>query len=188
MLKIICKLLVILAFIINVQKLNAKNDEEKITAFEKKVAAKFSTDEKVVKLIGCRIFEIKPEHRAEFKATVEANPTMLAETEEQTYFAEDYSYFRLYFALHTAIIDCNGVEYTADEKGLVSLPDSCDISKIKVIGRKKSETVQGSPVRDTLPDRVLLELTQGVTDGIKTGYSHKKEKISVFIFTKEWSM
>lgn len=177
---------VIIAFIFIALQSSVINGEDKISAYEKRFAATLSSDEKGIKLIGCRIFEIEPEFRDTFKLNMEAHRE---EVEKNTYFAEDFSYFRMYFPLHTAIIDCDGSQYTANEKGTVSLPDSCDINKIKIIGRKKSDKITGSPT-DTLPDRILLnpELVQGVTDGIKTGYSHKKEKICVFIFTKEWSM
>jgi hypothetical protein len=165
-------------------------DEDKISAHEKKFAATLSSDENVVKLIGCRIFEIEPEFRDTFKIKMEAHKEEREEMEKHIYFAEDFSYFRMYYPLNSLIIDCNGAQYTADEKGIVSLPDSCDISKIKAVGIKKSDSMTGSPTRDTLPDRILLdpELVQGVTNGIKTGYSHQKEKICVFIFTKKWSM
>lgn len=178
--------IIVLIFII-IQLNAANNDGDKISTFEKKVAAIFSSDEKDVKLIGCRIFDLEPEFRDEFKKSMESKPEIRLEMEKHTYIAEDYSYFRMYFPINSAIIDCNGVQYTANEKGIVSLPDSCDISKIKVIGQKKSDHLTGSPVRDTLPDKILFnpELKQGVNkDGVKTGYFHKKEKICVFIFTK----
>ncbi|MDR1583276.1 MAG: hypothetical protein LBS55_08480 [Prevotellaceae bacterium] len=177
-------MIIIIALIFIVLQLSANNDDDKISAFEKKIAATFSSDEKDVKLIGCKIFEIDSEFRDEFKTSMEAHKE---ELEKSTYFAEDYSYSRMYFPINSAIIDCNGVQYAANEKGIVSLPDSCDISKIKVIGLKKSDHLTGSPIRDTLPDRILFdpELIQGVNnDGVKTGYSHKKEKICVFIFFK----
>jgi hypothetical protein len=183
--KKISSFIVTIAFIFTILQLSANNKEDKIAAFEKKFAATLSSDEKEIKLVGCRIFDMG-EGKDEFKAIVESTPEMLSEMEKNIYIAEDYSYYRMYFPINSAIIDCNGVEYIANEKGVVSLPDSCDIGKIKVIGQKKS----GSPTNNTLPDRILFKpaLTQGVTDGVKTGYFHNKEKICIFLFLKEWSM
>jgi hypothetical protein len=53
----------IIAFVINIQNLSAQKKEDKIYSFEKEFAATLSSDEQDIKLIGCKIFEIKSEDR-----------------------------------------------------------------------------------------------------------------------------
>jgi hypothetical protein len=179
----------IIMFVITTQNLSAQKKNDKIYSFEKEFATTLSSDEQSIKLIGCKRFEIKPEDRDKFKANIEAHKEEITKNKD-TFFAEDFSYFMTYFPLSDAIIISNNVQYTANERGLVSLSDSCDISKIKIIGRKKSGKVTHSSTKDTVSDKILFnsELMQGETDGVKTGYSHTKERICVFIFTNEWSM
>jgi hypothetical protein len=168
--------------------MNAGNGDDKVSSFEKEYAATLSTDERGIKLIGCKTFEIKPEDRDEFKKNMEAHMDEINKG-KNIYFAEDYSYYRMYFALHTAVVDYNGIQYTADEKGVVLIPESDEIGKIKVVGRKKSETVRGTPNDIITDDKIHFkaELKQEVKDGVKSGYSYQKEKICVFVMSG-WSM
>jgi hypothetical protein len=192
---ILSSFIAISTFVLCVQSLNAQTEKDSISAFEKKYAATLSSDDDEVKLVGCRIFELdwseKPEEKDKFIAAIEAAKETEPEIGKQTYFTEDYSFYRMYFPVNSAIIDCNGVRYIANEKGVVSLPDSCDIGKIKVIGIKKSEQVTGSSNNIIVGDSIFFktELKQGVNDdGVATGYFHKKEKICVFMFLGEWNM
>jgi hypothetical protein len=163
---------------------------EELSSFEKKCAAALSTDEKEVKLIGFKTVQIDPAHRAKFKEAMDsiakiASANMGSSAKmmsDNMYFAKDYSYYRMYFPLHTVIISCNDANYTANEKGIVQIPDLSDISKIKIIGRKRSEKVRGTGSNTIDGDRILLkdEVKQEVKDGVKTGYSYQKEKICVF--------
>jgi hypothetical protein len=157
--------------------------EEEFSVFEKNFAATVSSDEKEIKLIGYATFPIKPEDREKFKEAMKNHAG--EKTGNNMYFAEDYSSYRMYFPFHTAIIDCEGVQYTANEKSIVSIPGSVDVGKIKVIGRKRSATVQGTGSNIIEEDRIILkeELKQ---DGISS-YSYPKERICVFAMSG-WSM
>jgi hypothetical protein len=194
--KYINSFIAISAFVLCVQNLNARTEKDSISALEKKYAATLSSDEKEVKLIGCRILDLDwsespAEEKDKFIAAIEAAKETEPELRDQTYFAEDYSYYRMYFPINSAIIDCDGVRYIANKKGVVSLTDACDISKIKILGIKKSEKVQGTSNNIIVGDSIFFktELKQGVNDdGVTTGYIHKKEKICVFMFLGDFNM
>ena len=146
------------------------------SAFEKEFADRLSPDNKndknVVKLIGFKTFPIEDDSlKQNYKTMIESD---LGKEMRQRYaFADDFSFFRMYFPLHTAIVDYDGKTYTADEKGMVSIPNLKDTRKIKVIGRKKSETVTGAGSNTIEDDRILLknELKQETINGVQTGYS-----------------
>ncbi|MDR3267198.1 MAG: hypothetical protein LBT24_06495 [Tannerella sp.] len=151
--------------------------DEKISLFEKNYAATLSSDKKEIKLIGFITIPIEPENREKFK-----NLAKNDEFNKNTYFADDYSFCRTYYMFHTAIIDYNGVQYTANEKGIVSIPGSVDIGKIKIIGRKRSETVRGTGTNIIEGEKILFK--EGLKqDGI-SGYSYPKDGICVFATTK----
>ena len=146
----------------------------KFTAFEKEFAKTLSSEKDVVKLIGFRTHTISDDERPIIKQLVKAHGEELAKTNKV--FSDDLSYCRSYFPLHTAIVEYDGKTYTADEKGVVSIPYLKDISKIKVIGRKRSETVRGTGSNIIEEDRILLKeaFKQEVRNGVKTGYSIEK--------------
>jgi hypothetical protein len=70
-------------------------------------------------------------------------------------------------------VEYEGKVYTADEKGLVHIPNLKDVSKIVVIGRKKSETVCGTGSNIIEKDRIRLKepFRQKTQNGIRPGYS-----------------
>jgi hypothetical protein len=139
--------------------------DEKISLFEKNYAASLSSDQNEIKLIGFVTIPIKEENREKLKDLVKNHAD---EINNNMYFADDYSFCRTYYMLQTAIVDYNGAQYTANKNGTVSIPESVDISKIKVIGRERS----------TYTRHLKEELKQ---DGI-TGYSH--DGICVFATTQ----
>jgi hypothetical protein len=176
------KVFVVMILLCSGCALNKQNNglADELAVFEKKYAATLSSDEKEVKLIGFNTAQIEPEFRDKIKVVQDS----MSKTEfaKNMYFAKDFSYYRMYFPMHTAIISYNDVHYTANEKGIVLIPDLDDISKIKVIGRKKSETVTGGGNDVIDGDKILFknELKQEVKDGVKTGYSYPKERMCVF--------
>ena len=136
-------------------------------AFEKGLAESISSDKDVVKLIGFSTVSIPDSDRQNFRNLVNENSERFKNT--NTVFSDDFSFYRIYFPFHTAIIEYNGKTYTADEKGAVSIPNLKDVSKITIIGRKRSETVHGTSDNIIEEDRILLK--QGITNGVRTGYS-----------------
>ena len=141
------------------------------TAFEKEFAKSLSSDKDIVRLIGFKTYTISSSEKEHFIEIVSQHGEELEHY--NTIFSNDFSFYRIYFALHTAIVEYDGKTYTADERGLVLIPDLKDISTIKVIGRKRSEFVHGTGSNIIEKDRILLknEFKQEVRDGVKLGYS-----------------
>ena len=110
--------------------------------FEKELAQSLSSEKDVIKLIGFKTISISDSEKQKFKNLVNEHGEELKKT--NTVFSNDFSFYRTYFPIHTAIVEYNGKTYTADEKGLVSIPNLKDISKITLIGRKRSELVHGT--------------------------------------------
>jgi hypothetical protein len=102
--------------------------------------------------------------------------------QKRTYIAKDGSFMRFYFAMHTSIIEYEGQNFTADENGLVTKGSIKDFGKIKLIGRKKSDTVRGTGSNIIEEDRILLKtpLTVNGTSEIFKGYTHKNSNILFF--------
>ena len=140
-------------------------------AFEEEFATSLSSENETVKLIGFKTYDINESDRQHFINLVEE----LGDTIKKfnAVFSEDFSFYRIYFPLHTAIVDYNDKTYTADEKGVVIIPNLTDISKVKIIGRKRSETVHGTGSNIIEKDRILLktEFRQEVKNGVMAGYS-----------------
>ncbi|MDR2424198.1 MAG: hypothetical protein LBD59_05675 [Prevotellaceae bacterium] len=131
-------------------------------SFEKKFAKRLSSDKQVIKLIGYNVYPVADEVKQELKKLMEQHKHDMDSL--NTVFADDLSSFRVYFPLHTAIVEYEGKTYTANEKGLVSIPDFTDINKIKVIGRKKSETVHGTGSNIIEKDKILLKEQLKISD------------------------
>ena len=140
-------------------------------AFEHEFSKTLSSDNNVVKLIGFKTYTISCCEKEHFMEI--ANQYGEELKKYNTVFSDDFSFYRIYFALHTAIVEYNGKTYTADEKGLVLIPDLKNISKIKVIGRKRSEFVHGTGSNIIEKDRIILKdaFKQEVKNGLMTGYS-----------------
>ena len=136
-------------------------------AFEKELAESLSSEKDVVKLIGFRTINISDSEKQHYINLVSEYGEMLKKS--NTVVSDDFSFYRTYIPFHTAIVEYNGNTYTADEKGVVSIPNLKDVSKITIIGRKRSETVHGTENNIIEEDRILLK--QGITNGIRTGYS-----------------
>ena len=151
-------------------KVNSYYSEFK--AFEKEFAKSLSLDKDAVKLIGFRTVTFDNDSiKQHFKRLINEYGEEMRK--QNIVFSEDFSLYRQYFPIHTAIVDYNGKTYEADEKGVVSIPNMKDINKIRIIGRKSSGTVYGTGSNIIEKDRILLKnaLKMEVKDGAKTGYS-----------------
>jgi hypothetical protein len=143
----------------------------KFALFEKEFVNSLSSNKNVVKLIGFKTYNISENERQDFKKLVAGYGDEMRKINNIV--ADDYSFFRIYFPLHTAIIEYEGKSYMADEKGLVYIPDLTDVSKITVVGRKKSEKIQGTGSNIIKKDMISFEnpFKQKMENGIQSGYS-----------------
>jgi len=141
------------------------------TAFEKEFSKSLSSEKDVVRLIGFKTNNISDDEKNHFRMLISEYGEELKKI--NIVISDDFSFYRQYFPLHTAIVEYNGKTHTANEKGVVSIPNLKDISKIKVIGRKRSETVHGTGSNIIEKDRILLrdEFKQEARNGVTLGYS-----------------
>lgn len=150
-----------------------------ISDFEKVYASSLSSNNNEIKVIGFKTIYVPENERAELR-------NFIAEYQEFVsglnclWIAEDYSFYRIYSALHTAIVECDGKEYIAGEKGIINKP--IDITHLNVIGRKKSATICGTSDDIIGENRILLQnkLTQGGQKEPMRGYTIKENNICVF--------
>lgn len=140
-------------------------------SFEKELANRLSSGKKnIVTLIGFKTIPVNDSEKEQYKTLMSEQKDELKKS--NTVFSTDFSFYRIYFPLHTVIVEYNGKTYTADEKGVVSIPNMKDINKIKVIGRKKSETVRGTGSNIIEEDRILLKepFELGYKNNVETGH------------------
>ena len=150
---------------------NMKICRSDFTSFEKKFSQSLSSDKDAIRLIGFRTTPIDESEKQNFIKLANEHREELEK--QNTVFSSDFSFFRQYFPLHTAIVEYNEKNYYADENGVVVIPNMTDISQVKVVGRKRSETVHGTGSNIIKEDRILLkdEFSQAVRNGAKMAYS-----------------
>jgi hypothetical protein len=81
------------------------------------------------------------------------------------YIAEDGSSQTMYMPLLDVVIDYEGKRFIANYKGVLATSEIIDFSKIKVLGRKKSEFAHGTS-NDIITDDLILfkkELSPDIT-------------------------
>lgn len=125
------------------------------TLYESETKEGFLFDERV-KLIGFKTIYIPEEDRQELKRLLQNNKNIFSR-QQNHFYAEDGSFFRVYFPLHTAIVSYKGENYNADEYGLVNIQNLDDMASIRIIGRKKSATVRGTGSNIILSDMIQLK-------------------------------
>ena len=91
-----------------------------------------------------------------------------------SYYSEDGSFYRVYFPLHTAIVEVDGETYTADEYGNISLSKDIEKDNIKVIGRKKSEHIRGTG------SNIIKEKIIRLNNSLKTNHLTKENQAFYF--------
>lgn len=82
------------------------------------------------------------------------------EAQKGTFIASDFSFYRIYFPLHTAIVNLSDQEYNANEKGIIQLPvqfTGLSISNLSVTGRIKSDKVTGCASNIITDDKIILK-------------------------------
>ena len=119
------------------------------------LAKSLSVNKQDLKLIGFKTFYVSDENE---RIKIKELTPIIKEKASNYYIAEDGSFFRVYFPLHTAIVKCNGKIYYADEKGVVKTDDviNLDEGDVAVIGRKRSEYVRGTGTNIIEGDKLFL--------------------------------
>ena len=120
------------------------------------LAKSLSVNKQDLKLIGFKTFYVSDENE---RIKIKELTPIIKEKASNYYIAEDGSFFRVYFPLHTAIVKCNGKIYYADEKGVVKTDDVINLDEVDVavIGRKRSEYVRGTGTNIIEGDKLFLD-------------------------------
>lgn len=163
------------------EKADVKNS---ISSFEERFAQTLSKNEtknnlsandlsadESVRLIGFQTIYIPKEDRQELKKLLLNNKNILSR-QQNNFYAEDGSFFRIYFPLHTAIVSYKGENYNANEYGLVNIK-GLDTTSIHIIGRKKSTVARGTGSNKILSSVISLKQM------IKPSSIHVNSKVMV---------
>lgn len=170
---------------------NVSTLSDNIVAHEISVANIFSKEKSTIKLMGFKTVTAKTDTEKDFFVKLANHAKSLIHSNEDhtcerhLFFAEDGSFYRVYFPLHTAIIEYHGEYFNAGENRVINNPEITDLSKIKIIGRKKSKTVRGTGSNIILADKILLKnelQLYSQQEGSIKGYSHLQNNILVFDF------
>ena len=148
----------------NNTNLQAKNSVNSCKDVELAVAKSLSTKAEDVKLMGYKTFYVDDEDERE---KLKELAIVMKDSLSNYFIAEDGSYFRIYFPLHTAIVVFNDSMYYADEKGIVKTNEPIK-TELTVIGRKLSEIVRGTGSNIIVGDRLLLETPLTTNPNIST--------------------
>ncbi len=134
--------------------------DDEIVQFEKKYVQNYSlTEQNEVRLVGFKTMELKGKDKEVFQ-WIYKNYKAKIDSLKGIFVAPDFSFYRVYFPLHTAIADYSGNEVKANEFGIVKLPvqaSRASVDNLSVIGRMKSDGVAGCGSNIILEDRILLK-------------------------------
>jgi len=123
-------------------------------AFERNFAQSLSSEKDATILIGFRTFLIDDSAKQFYRNLISERGEELSKNNHV--FSDDLSFFRQYFPMSTAIVEYNGNTYTANYKGVILKQNLKETNKIKIIGRKKSEFVQGTADDIIDEDRIIF--------------------------------
>ncbi len=98
----------------------AKKNASKFSSFEKNFSKRFSSAKNAVRLIGFRTYPIGKGEKASLREMVSKHGNAMKQINMVV--SEDYSFYRIYFPLHTAIVACGGKLYQANENGVFMAP------------------------------------------------------------------
>ncbi len=149
----------------------AKKNASKFSSFEKNFSKRFSSAKNAVRLIGFRTYPIGKGEKASLREMVSKHGNAMKQINMVV--SEDYSFYRIYFPLHTAIVACGGKLYQANENGVFMAPSFKNPDRLLVVGRKKTATIRGtSNDYVTTKHRVLLGYPLRIEskNGEKLGY------------------
>jgi hypothetical protein len=125
----------------NVKDVERKN-ASKFASFEKAFSKQLSSAKDAVKLIGFRTYRIEKNEKGALKQMAAKHDDAMKHINMVV--SEDYSFYRIYFPLHDAIVVCWGELYNANEKGVFIASSLKNPNKLLVVGRKKTATVRGT--------------------------------------------
>lgn len=134
--------------------------QNEINAFEKSYIEQFSVNNpNQVGVFGYKTMILAEKNKDVVKWVFKHHKKEI-EAQKGTFIASDFSFYRIYFPLHTAIVNLSGQEYSANEKGIVQLPvqlSRVSISDLSVTGRIKSNKVTGCASNIITDNKIILK-------------------------------
>lgn len=132
--------------------------QQEINKFEETYFKQMNVTDNSVTMVGYRTMPLSGKNKEVVKWQFEKYKKEI-EKSKGIFIASDFSFYRIYFPMHTAIVDINGKEYKANEVGSIRGMQltRATPSSIAIIGRVKSEKVAGCSKNIILPNKILLK-------------------------------
>ena len=140
-------------------KATLATEDEDISNFEKSYIEKYlSNKSDETKLLGYKTMLLSGEEKEIFKDIYEYNKESI-DSERGVFVASDFSFYRIYFPMHTAIAELNGKEYMANENGIIkiSVQERGNLDCLNIKARKKSDKVTGCGSNIITDTKIILQ-------------------------------
>lgn len=134
--------------------------QKEISAFESQYFQTVKTRTNEVKLFGFKTMNLSEGKDREVVKWVYTKYKKEIDQMKGVFIASDFSFYRIYFPMHTAIVNYMGKEYKANANGIVELPRTQtrgSINSIEIVGRIKSDKVAGCGSNIITPDKIILK-------------------------------
>lgn len=135
--------------------------DESIAIYEKAYINKYLSNETdKIKLLGYKTMYLTGEGKDKFVQNYEHYKSIF-DTTRGLFIAKDFSFYRLYFPMHTAIVEINDNEYTANENGILEVSTKvrsrANLNSLKIIARVKSDRVTGCGSNIITDTKIILK-------------------------------
>ena len=130
-----------------------------LSEFESSYVKQYLSDKtQDVKLLGYKTMPLVGEARDKFKEIYNLYKEEI-NNERGIFIAKDFSFYRVYFPMHTAIVTIDGKELTANENGVVALPAGTRAASdnLDIVARVKSDKVTGCGTNIILDTRIVMK-------------------------------
>lgn len=135
------------------------NIQQEINDFENSYIANFSSNKvDEITMFGYKTMMLEGENKEIVKWQYK-NYKKEIDDQKGIFIASDFSFYRIYFPMHTALISFENVEYAANEKGMIQLPiqRSKALNSLAITGRIKSDKVTGCGSNIITPNKIILK-------------------------------
>lgn len=134
--------------------------QKEIAEFESQYFQTVKTRANEVKLFGFKTMSLSEGKEREVVKWVYKKYKREIDQMKGIFIASDFSFYRIYFPMHTAIVNYMDKEYKANANGIVELPRTQtrgNINSIEIIGRVKSDKVAGCGSNIITSDKIILK-------------------------------
>lgn len=134
--------------------------QDEITEFENSYIAQFApNNENEIALFGYKTMKLEGKNK-EVVQWQYKNYKKEIDEQKGIFIASDFSFYRIYFPMHTALVTFENTEYAANEKGIayLSIPQNKrSLSNLSITGRTKSDKVTGCGSNIITSNKIILK-------------------------------